>query len=89
MEHAYQVEPMVKKFDHPLLRKGETEDLRYGSLAEAKEKLLEAYDQFEAYFKENPDAETPNTVFGILNKDLWDLLNRKHFDHHFRQFGIV
>ena len=88
-ESLYTYEPMVKKFDHPLLRKGETEDLRYGSLAEAKEKLLEAYDQFEVYFKENPDAETPNTVFGMLNKALWDLLNRKHFDHHFRQFGIV
>lgn len=88
-DSLFNYEAMPKKFDHPLLRKGELEDLRFGSLDEAKEALLKAHDEFEAYFKENPDAETPNTVFGMLDKELWDLLNRKHFNHHFSQFGLL
>ncbi len=88
-ESLYNHRPMPERFDHPLLRKGETEDLRFANLAEAKEKYLAAYDRFELFFKENPGLETPNTVFGMLNKELWDLLNRKHLDHHFSQFGLI
>ncbi|MEM9984566.1 MAG: phenylacetic acid degradation bifunctional protein PaaZ [Bacteroidota bacterium] len=88
-ESLYNHRPMPERFDHPLLRKGETEDLRFTSLEEAKEKYLEAYDRFEEFFRQNPELETPNTVFGMLNKELWDLLNRKHLDHHFSQFGLI
>ena len=88
-ESLYNYRSMPKEFDHPLLRKGETEDLKYSSFEEAKTALLDAYDNFEKYFKENPGATTPNTVFGYLDKDHWDLLNRKHTHHHFSQFGLV
>lgn len=88
-ESLYSHRKMPVKFEHPLLRKGETEDLRFGSLAEAKEAYLKAYDEFEAYFKENPEAKTPNTIFGMLDKELWDLLNRKHLTHHLEQFGMM
>ncbi len=88
-DSLFNYEPMIQQFDHPLLRKGKVEDLRYGSLDDAKKALLESYDAFEMYFKENPEAETPNTVFGMLNKELWDLLNRKHYHHHFSQFGLI
>jgi len=88
-EGLWTYKPMIKKFDHPDLKKGELEDLRYGSLAEAKKEMLKSYDAFEAFFKENPEATTPNTVFGDLDKFHWDLLNRKHVAHHFRQFGLV
>lgn len=88
-DSLYNFEPMIKKYDHPLLRKGVSEDLRFGSLNEAKEALLKSYDEFESYFKENPEAVTPNTVFGMLDKELWDLLNRKHYNHHFSQFGLI
>lgn len=88
-ESLYSHRPMPQRFDHPLLKKGEQEELRFGSLEEAKEAYLKAYDRFEEYFKEHPDTETPNTVFGMLNKELWDLLNRKHLDHHFKQFGLI
>lgn len=80
---------LIKSYDHPMLRKGELEDLRFESLEEAKEALLKAYDEFEIFFKENPTITTPNTVFGNLDKFHWDLLNRKHFYHHFKQFGLV
>ena len=88
-ESLYNYRPMPAKFDHPLLRKGELEDLRFGNLQEAKDAFLKAYDEFEAYFAEHPNAKTPNTIFGHLDKELWDLLNRKHLNHHFKQFGLL
>ncbi len=80
---------MPKNFSMPAMKKGETEKLRHESLMKAKEAFLEAWDEYEVYFKENPEAETSNAVFGNLNKDHWELLNRKHFHHHFEQFGLL
>ena len=79
---------MPKEVDHPILKKGEVEDLRFGNLAEAKEAFFKAYDELEIFFKENPTVTVKNTVFGNLNRYEWQLLNRKHFAHHFEQFGI-
>ncbi|MAY83816.1 MAG: phenylacetic acid degradation bifunctional protein PaaZ [Flavobacteriales bacterium] len=88
-DSLYNYRPMPKGYQHDLLRKGETEDLRFGSLAEAKEELLKAWENFETFFKENPDKETNHITFGKLNKDHWDLMNRKHINHHFEQFGLI
>ncbi|MCI5082706.1 MAG: phenylacetic acid degradation bifunctional protein PaaZ [Saprospiraceae bacterium] len=87
-ESLYNHRPMPKKFDHPILKKGALEDLRFENLEEAKEALLKAYDEFEAFFKDDPEKRTANTVFGYLNKEEWDLLQRKHYNHHFEQFGL-
>ncbi len=88
-DSLYNYRPMPREFKHPMLKKDSTEDLRFESLQEAKDKFLEIWDEFETFFKENPDAKTPNAVFGMLDKDHWDLLNRKHFNHHFEQFGLI
>ena len=80
---------MPRSFDHPLLKEKELEELRFANLSEAKAGLLSAIDDYETFFKDNPGIETPNTVFGMLDKQLWDLMNRKHFHHHFSQFGLV
>jgi len=88
-ESLYTYRPMPREFSHPLFRKGEVEDLRYANLEEAKEAMLKAYDAFVLYYKENPDATAANTVFGELNDEMWELLNRKHINHHFEQFGLV
>ncbi len=74
---------------HPLMKVGENEDLVHPDLQTAKQKLIEAYDAFELYFKENPDARTKNVVFGMMDKFEWDLLTTKHFNHHLKQFGIL
>lgn len=87
-ESLFNYREMPPSFDHPSLRKGKTEDLRFESLAAAKAAYLQAYDEYQVLFKENPTLETPNAVFGNLDKELWDLLNRKHVHHHFTQFGI-
>lgn len=88
-ESLFNYRPMPRSFKHPLFKQEELEDLRFESLAEAKAALLSAIAAYETFFKENPGIETPNTVFGMLDKQLWDLLNRKHFHHHFSQFGLL
>lgn len=88
-EMVFNHKPMPKDFKHPLMEKENTEVLLHADLTTAKQKFLEAYDAFELYFKENPEATTKNAVFGIMDKFEWDLLNVKHFNHHFEQFGIL
>lgn len=88
-EMVFNYKPMPKGFKHPLMEKESLDQLIHPDLASAKVKMLEAWDAYEAYFKANPDAETKNAVFGHLDKFGWDLLNTKHFNHHFEQFGIL
>ncbi|WP_459212487.1 phenylacetic acid degradation bifunctional protein PaaZ [Aquimarina rhabdastrellae] len=89
VEILYNHKPMPKEHKHPLLKTDEVEELVHTNLEEAKAKLLEAYDAYEAYFKENPDTATKNTVFGMLSKFEWDLLSVKHLNHHFKQFNLL
>ncbi|RZJ34331.1 MAG: phenylacetic acid degradation bifunctional protein PaaZ [Flavobacterium sp.] len=88
-EMIFNHKPMPQGHKHPLMKPDSVEDLRHPDLQTAKQKLKEAYDAFEQYFKENPDARTKNAVFGMMDKFEWDLLNTKHFNHHFKQFGIL
>ena len=88
-DSVYNFKAMPRDFKHPLMSKESLEPLRHSDLKTAKAKLLEAWDAFDAYFKANPDATTKNAVFGMLDKFEWDLLNIKHFNHHFEQFDIL
>ena len=88
-ESLWNYKAMPKEFKHPLLKKDETESLRFENLEEAKKAYLESYDRFIEFFEENPRAKTANTVFGMLDKYHWYLLNRKHLNHHFSQFGLI
>ena len=65
------------------------EKLRHDSLDEAKTKMLEARQAYLDFFKENPEATTKNAVFGMLNRYECYLIDRKHLNHHFEQFGIL
>ena len=65
------------------------ENLIHSDLETAKKMLLEAREEYLEYFKENPDAKTRNVVFGELNKFEWYLLERKHLNHHFKQFNLI
>ncbi len=88
-EAVFNHNPFPNSHKHPLMKVGENEDLVHPDLATAKQKLIEAYDAYELYFKENPEARTKNVVFGMMDKFEWDLLSTKHFNHHFEQFGIL
>ena len=81
--------PMPKNYDHPSFKKGETEDLRFENLAAAKEAFWKSYDEVVAYYKANPEGVLANPVFGMLDKYHFKLLNNKHMNHHFSQFGLI
>ncbi len=88
-ESLYNYRLLPKNFAHPLLKKGELEDLRYDSLEEAKTALLTAMDETNTFFKNHPQGTLPNPVFGDLDDYMWELYNQKHFHHHFVQFGLT
>lgn len=88
-ESLWNYQPMPKQFDHPLFKKGETEDLRHPSLEDARKALSNAHDEMTQFYKENPESKLLNPVFGYLGRYEMYLLERKHYLHHFEQFGLV
>lgn len=62
--------------------------LDHSSYQDAVEKLHDAVEHFETYFKNAPGKKTIHPVFGPLNFDEWVLLHYKHVTHHLRQFGM-
>jgi len=87
-ESLYNHRAMPRNFNAPYLPDGliKTE---LANFAEAKSAFIESYATYEQYHKENPEAVFNHAVFGPCDKELWDLQNRKHFTHHFEQFGLL
>lgn len=73
----------------PQLEKDKLNDLKHEDFATAISKFKEQRKKYLEYFKENPDAVLKNIVFGELNRYEWYLLERKHLNHHFEQFGLL
>lgn len=44
----------------------------------------------DAFFTRGPEkvGVFPHPVFGKFTKEQWGMMNYKHLDHHFRQFGV-
>jgi oxepin-CoA hydrolase/3-oxo-5,6-dehydrosuberyl-CoA semialdehyde dehydrogenase len=80
---------MPQDFKMPLMNENDLEPLRHTDLEVAQEKMFEARNAYLEYFKKNPKATTKNAVFGPLTKYEWYLLERKHVNHHFEQFGLI
>ncbi|MBW8358360.1 MAG: phenylacetic acid degradation bifunctional protein PaaZ [Weeksellaceae bacterium] len=74
---------------YPMLTAGEKPTLRFKNLAQAKENLMQTLKEYLIYYRENPDAEHFHPRFGTLNKEMMELFHRKHFTHHFEQFGLL
>lgn len=85
----YNYDKFPKGTAFPTMKKGELEDLVHLDFETAKTKFFEAREAYKAFFKENPEAKLKNMVFGHLNKYESYLLERKHLNHHFEQFGIL
>lgn len=64
-------------------------DYKHASLEDAKSSLLKTFDEVQIFFKENPGFTSIHPTFGELDKFLWELMGRKHFTHHFEQFGLI
>jgi oxepin-CoA hydrolase/3-oxo-5,6-dehydrosuberyl-CoA semialdehyde dehydrogenase len=50
-ETVFNHRPFPREHKHPLMKNGENEALQYPDLETAKQKLLEAYDAYEAVFQ--------------------------------------
>ena len=85
----YNYEKFPKNTHFPLLEKDKLEELKHPDLATAIEKLKAQREKYLEYFKDRPDAKLNNMVFGELNRYEWYLLERKHLNHHFEQFGLI
>jgi oxepin-CoA hydrolase/3-oxo-5,6-dehydrosuberyl-CoA semialdehyde dehydrogenase len=81
-------EPFPKNSRFPLLEKDTLDTLKYENLDIAISKFKEQRETYLTYFKEHPEASLSNMVFGELNRYEWYLLERKHLNHHFEQFGL-
>jgi oxepin-CoA hydrolase/3-oxo-5,6-dehydrosuberyl-CoA semialdehyde dehydrogenase len=85
----YNYDKFPKGSAFPTMKKGEVENLVHPDFDIAKVKFFEAREAYKNFFNENPDAVLKNMVFGELNKYESYLLERKHLNHHFEQFGIL
>lgn len=82
-------DPMPKGSNFPLYKDGKLPELKHDDLDTAKEKMKEARKQFQEHFKKQPKDETKHPVFGELTRYDWELLHRKHLNHHFKQFKLI
>ena len=73
----------------PQLKKDTLEPLKHSDLNTAIEKFKVQREKYIVFFKENPEAKLKNLVFGELNRYESYLLERKHLNHHFEQFGLI
>lgn len=64
-------------------------DLRYPSLEASIEKLEEEIDKFNTFFENNPDAKITNPVLAEIGYEDWKTFHKKHYTHHFKQFGLM
>ncbi|WDT68264.1 phenylacetic acid degradation bifunctional protein PaaZ [Cloacibacterium sp. TD35] len=86
----YNHRKMPKDFPAPFLPEdGTLLELKYKNLEQAKEKFLENLQKYQIYYRENPEVKHMHFVFGKLNKEMMELMHRKHFTHHFEQFGLL
>ena len=85
----YNYNPFPKNSNFPLLEKDTLDSLKHPDLATAIDKFKEQREKYLTFFKENPEAILKNLVFGELNRYESYLLERKHLNHHFEQFGLI
>ena len=85
--YNYKKFPQNSQF--PQLEKDTLDDLKHQDLETAIERFKEQRKKYIEFFKENPDAKLKNLVFGELNRYESYLLERKHLNHHFEQFGLI
>ena len=85
----YNYDKMPKEHMFPLAEESKINELKLGSLEEAKLRFVESRNAYLEFFKENPDAIIKNAVFGEMNRYEWYLIERKHLNHHFEQFGLI
>lgn len=72
----------------PGMKTGDLMPLRSENLDEAKQQLVDSIIAYNTFFESSPDIKTVHPRFGKLNYQEWERFHPKHFEHHFKQFGI-
>jgi oxepin-CoA hydrolase/3-oxo-5,6-dehydrosuberyl-CoA semialdehyde dehydrogenase len=85
----YNYNKMPREYDFPLRDRSKMTKLKHSNLEAAKTEFIAARNAYLNFFKENPDTILKNVVFGELNRYEWYLMDRKHLNHHFEQFGLL
>lgn len=85
----YNYDKFPKNTKFPQLENDKLDDLKYPDLTTAIENFKVQREAYKTYFKAHPEAKLKNIVFGELNRYEWYLLERKHLNHHFEQFGLL
>lgn len=80
---------MPKNYKLAIFKEDQVEDLKFDNLADAKKAFWESFDEVIQFYKDNPDGELTNVMFGMLDKYHMQLMMDKHFNHHFEQFGVL
>ena len=60
----------------------------FADLEDAKEAFLEEWDRFQEAYSKDPGKKEAHPMFGELDREGWEQVHRKHFTHHFQQFGL-
>jgi hypothetical protein len=81
--------PLPRNVKAPVLPSDKLFDLKTKTLEDAKQYLISEMQLFEDYFDKNPDHQHIHPVFGSLNVEDWKIFHKKHFHHHFLQFGLL
>lgn len=64
-------------------------ELSFESLEAAKQQLIQSLQNFLQFWEDHPNFSSVHPNFGRLDKRHWMHLHRKHFRHHFVQFGLM
>jgi Protein of unknown function (DUF1569) len=101
--HPYQLTIPIEKIekaqrfihsDHPMPKNFKVEfaktdiPTRNSDLTAAIEELIVKWNDFETFYKANPNHTALHPSFGKMDYNQWLRLHSKHFSHHFEQFGV-
>ncbi|WP_417603399.1 DUF1569 domain-containing protein [Owenweeksia hongkongensis] len=80
-----------RPFGKDLPRPKEFDDYptKNGDINGKKVELLKRIEEMLQYFEKHPYHSAIHSSFGRLNVEEWKHLHKKHFTHHFLQFGLL
>ena len=64
-------------------------ELKNDELELAIDEFTEEWINFIDFFEATPGVKTMHPFYGYLDFDLWMLMHKKHFYHHFKQFQLA
>lgn len=79
--------PLIQNAPKPV--EFDTYPKKNGDIKRRKLELMKALVKMLSLFEKDPDFSSIHPIFGRLNVEEWIQMHRKHFNHHFTQFGLV